>query len=43
MLTDGVPVGVQIVGPRFSEERLMGAGEVIEARRAIHTPIDPIG
>jgi len=43
MLTDSVPVGVQIVGPRFSEERLMGAGEAIEARRAIHTPIDPIG
>ncbi|MDE0056755.1 MAG: amidase, partial [Defluviicoccus sp.] len=31
-LADGVPVGVQIVAARFGEERLLAAGEVIEAR-----------
>ena len=42
-LADGVPVGVQINGPRFSEERLFAAGEVIEARSEVRTPIDPRG
>ena len=42
-LADGVPVGVQIVSARFGEERLLAAGEVIEARAAIATPIDPVG
>ena len=42
-LADGVPVGVQIVSARFGEERLLAAGEVIEARAAMATPIDPIG
>ena len=42
-LADGVPVGVQIVSARFGEERLLAAGEVIEARAATATPIDPIG
>ena len=42
-LADGVPVGVQIVSTRFGEERLLAAGEVIEARAAMATPIDPIG
>lgn len=42
-LADGVPVGVQIVSARFGEERLLAAGEVIEARAGIATPIDPIG
>ena len=42
-LADGVPVGVQIVSARFGEERLLAAGEVIEARAAIATPIDPRG
>ena len=42
-LADGVPVGVQIVAARFGEERLLAAGEVIEARAAVATPIDPIG
>ena len=42
-LADGVPVGVQIVSARFGEQRLLAAGEVIEARAAIATPIDPVG
>ena len=42
-LADGVPVGVQIVSARFGEERLLAAGEVIEARADIATPIDPRG
>ncbi len=42
-LADGVPVGVQIVSARFGEERLLAAGEVIEARSAVATPIDPTG
>lgn len=42
-LADGVPVGVQIVSARFGEERLLAAGEVIEARAAVATPIDPRG
>ena len=42
-LADGVPVGVQIASARFGEERLLAAGEVIEARAAMATPIDPIG
>jgi|JI10StandDraft_1071094.scaffolds.fasta_scaffold09929_5 amidase len=29
-LVDGLPVGVQLVGTRFREDRLLGAGEVIE-------------
>ena len=42
-LADGVPVGVQIVAARFGEERLLAAGEVIEARAPVATPIDPVG
>jgi amidase len=40
-LADGVPVGVQLIGPRFGEEALFVAGEAIEARSAVKTPIDP--
>ena len=42
-LAGGVPVGVQIVSARFGEERLLAAGETIEARSPIDTPIDPRG
>lgn len=42
-LTDGVPVGVQLVAGRFQEETCMAAGEVIEARYSMGTPIDPRG
>ena len=40
-LADGVPVGVQLVSARFGEEALFAAGEAIEARSAVKTPIDP--
>lgn len=40
-LADGVPVGVQLVGPRYGEEMLFAAAEAIEARTAVKTPIDP--
>jgi len=38
---DGLPIGVQIIGPRFREDLVMQAAEVIEARHPATTPIDP--
>ena len=40
-LADGVPVGVQLVGPRHGEEMLFAAAEAIEARTQVKTPIEP--
>ena len=40
-LAEGVPVGVQLISGRFQEEVLFAAGEVIEARSPVITPIDP--
>jgi Asp-tRNA(Asn)/Glu-tRNA(Gln) amidotransferase A subunit family amidase len=40
-LADGLPMGVQIVGGRYQEERCLVASEVIEARVGRLTPIDP--
>ena len=40
-LADGLPVGVQIVGPRFREDLVLAAAEAIEARTPRLTPIDP--
>ena len=40
-LADGLPVGVQIVGPRFREDLVLAAAEAIEARVPKLTPIDP--
>lgn len=37
----GLPVGVQLLGRRFDEEGLLRAGEMIEARAGVFTPIDP--
>jgi amidase len=37
----GLPMGVQIIGPRFREDLVLEAGEVIEARCPPTTPIDP--
>jgi amidase len=34
-------VGVQLVAARFREDLCLGAGEAIEARAAIATPVDP--
>jgi amidase len=41
-VADGLPVGVQIIGPRFREDLCLAAAEAIEARLAPGlTPIDP--
>lgn len=40
---DGLPVGVQIIGPRFREDLCLAAAEAIEARMPRITPIDPRG
>ena len=42
-LADGLPIGVQIVGPRFREDLTLAAAEAIEARVPRLTPIDPRG
>jgi amidase len=42
-MTDELPVGVQLLGRRFDEASLFDAGEVIESRAGILTPIDPVG
>ena len=40
-VADGLPVGVQLVGPRFREDLTLAAAEAIEARAPRITPIDP--
>ena len=40
-LTDGVPLGVQVIGGRYREDLCLDAAEVIEARHGLPTPIDP--
>jgi amidase len=42
-VADGLPVGVQIVGPRFREDLCLAAAEAIEARAGVvdRLPIDP--
>jgi amidase len=40
---DGVPLGVQLVSGRFGEALCLAAGEAIEARAGVFTPIDPVG
>ena len=40
-VADGLPVGVQLLGRRFDEERLLDIADVIEARAGTCTPIDP--
>jgi len=41
-LAGGLPVGVQIVGPRFREDLTLAAAEAIEARAPRLTPVDPV-
>lgn len=38
---NGLPTGVQLVGRRFDEQRLLDVGEAIERARGHITPIDP--
>jgi amidase len=40
-LTDGVPLGVQVIGSRYREDLCLDAAEVIEARHGLPTPIEP--
>jgi len=40
-IAEGLPMGVHLIGSRYDEERLLVAGEVIEARCGRLTPIDP--
>ncbi len=42
-LADGLPMGVQIIAPRWREDMALDAAEVIEAACPMPTPIDPIG
>lgn len=37
----GVPIGVQVVSSRYQDEVCLTAGEVIQARSPVKTPIDP--
>ena len=36
-----VPMGVQLIGPRFREDLMLDAAEVIESRCPPMTPFDP--
>ncbi|MGI9463315.1 MAG: amidase family protein, partial [Aestuariivirgaceae bacterium] len=38
---DGLPQGVQLVGPRFHEDLCFDAAEVIEQHCGVLTPVDP--
>lgn len=38
----GLPVGVQLIAPRFREDLALAAAEAIEARMPRLTPIDPV-
>ncbi|HEY8515149.1 MAG TPA: amidase [Candidatus Binatia bacterium] len=40
-VADGLPVGVQVIGPRFREDLCLDAAAAIEARLGRLTPIDP--
>ena len=40
-VTDGLPVGVQLLGRRFDEDGILDAAEVIEGRAGTFTPLDP--
>ena len=38
---NGLPQGVQIIGPRFREDLCLDAAQAIEDRLGVITPIDP--
>jgi amidase len=40
-LSNGIPVGVQIIGSQFREDLCLDAAEVIEAQLKLDTPIEP--
>jgi amidase len=41
-LDQGVPIGVQLVAARHQDKICLSAGEVIQARCTVKTPIEPI-
>jgi amidase len=41
-LTDGIPDGVQVIGPHGREHLCLDAAEAVEARIGTPTPIDPV-
>ena len=41
-VSDGMPVGVQVIGRRFREDQVFAAMEVVEAAVGHLTPIDPL-
>ena len=41
-MTEGLPVGVQVMGGRFTELRCLAVAETIERRLGPLTPIDPV-
>jgi amidase len=41
-VVDGVPQGVQLIGPYLSDELCLAAAMAIEQRLATFTPIDPV-
>ena len=40
-VVDGLPQGIQIIGPRFHEETCLDAAQIIEQQQGILTPIEP--
>ena len=42
-VAEGLPVGVQVMGARFTDLRCLSVAEQIEQRHPIATPIDPVG
>jgi len=38
----GLPIGVQLVGPKFREDLLLDAGRIVEARNDVATPVTPV-
>ena len=41
-MADGLPVGVQVMGDRYTELRCLAVAELIEQRLGALTPIDPV-
>ena len=40
-VADGLPQGVQLIGPRFHEDLCLDAAGVIEQHQGVFTPIEP--
>ena len=40
-IADGLPQAVQVIGPRYREDRCLDAAAALEDRLGIITPVDP--